>query len=658
MRYLAFFMCLILIFTSCRIKEEPVYDDEVIEAEYVSRVKEQVEIKDTFEKTIIELPDGLTYTDYFYRDDKLHFICGDKLISYNKYGEDMEIIELPKTVFDIAVADNGDFIIYDGVDIIKMSTDNEIVKTIDVDLTGDFLDIFTDKLNRIYYFTTHSLYMLSAEGNVIFNIDIDGVLNKVHQFDDGKILLNIDEKYIQLDVNGHRLGREIKLPKVPYEYEIVLGDGYEIYLKSADLNVYGYLEREVVPIKIMDLINSGVNIYDIADFKIVSSEFMFYDTYDNKIVLLNKLETNSNFTSKSRILLASYGYDKQLIDLVLDFNLLNKLYYVNIHDYSVYGFNDDIDLFIADENLNIDKYTVQGLFTDFNRLMQNDEQLSQRHILSNVRDSVTYNGQLYTLTSNFKIHAFAGKTDIVGETFAWTTPNFEDFLPELGGKIRLISNIKPMDMLDLLTTDGFYGFVPDNFLDNPAFKRVIELTLHVASEIDRKGMYTGDDTEFRNNTTLLYYFEFNQPDDYTILPEIFGTDEITIKSIPNSSRAIIEPVRSYAISRKSNTFVIDGAWELVKILMKEYQVDGYFSSIIADFDEQIEASYLSDAEKVDVSNVVKNERMVKVSANNSAILEMVRGYTTLYFESLMSINKAIENIALRAKRYFANTVLY
>ena len=655
MKYIAFLMCLILILSGCKNIEDPIYDDEVIEAEYVNRAKQSRVITNMFARKIIELPDGLSYTDYLYHDDVLYFICGDTLVQYED--DVMETIHLPQNVIDLSITYDGDYLIYDGTDIIKMTRNNEVTKTIKVDSSGDFIDIFTDKLDRIYYFTTESLYVLSAEGNNIFNININGTLNDVHQFTDGKIILNIDNKFIYLDVNERRLDNEneIKLPVVPYEYEPIFGDGFEIYMKAADLSIYGYLEREIVPIKILDMINSGVNIYDIADLKIISPNFMFYVTRDNKITLLNKIAPDETVTLKTQVTLASYGYDEQLIDLVLDFNALNKATHVNIHDYSIYGFSDEIDLFIGDENLDIDEFITQGLCTDLNRLMEHDEQLSQRHILDYVRSPFTYDGQLYKLTSNFKIHLFAGKNSIVGEDFHWTTPKFEDIIPELGGKINLTSNIQPLDMLSLLITSNLYGLVfSDLGFQDDTFYELLEVCRNIHVGNIRNGTYKGDNTEFREDKTLLYYFEFKQPDDYTALPEIFGTDEITIKNLC----VTVEPIRSYAISRKSDEFAIGGAWEFVKTLMNEYQVDGYFSSLVSDFDERIDSSALSDTEKIYISDLIKNGTPVKVSANNSAIFEIVKTYAGLYLENAISEKKTGENIDLRAKRYLANTVFY
>jgi len=659
MRYITIFMCLILIFSGCKNIEEPVYDDEVIDGEYVSRAKQSRLITNMFAKKIIELPDGLSYTNYFFYDEAIYFVCGDKLVRYGN--EVMESIDLPQNVVDINITYDGDYIIYDGIDIIRVTQNNEIIKTIKVNSSGDFVDMFADKLDRIYYFTTESILVLSAEGNNIFNINIDGKLNDVCQFTDGKILLNIDERFVYLNVNSRRLDyeNEIKLPVVPYDYEPILGDGYEIYLKADDLTIYGYLERELVPIKILDMINSGVNIYDIADLKIISPDFMFYKTRDNKITLLNKIDPDETITSKTQITLASYGYDEKLIDLILDFNALNKSNQVNIHDYSIYGFNDEIDLFIGDENLDIDEYITQGLCTDLNRLMEHDEQLSQRHVLDYVRNPFTYDGELYKLVSNFKIHSVAGKTDIVGEDFRWTIPRFEDILPELGDSISLTSNIQALDMLYLLTTTNLYGLVfGDRGFHDEGFYSLLELCRNIYVGNIRNGTYKGDNTKFRENKTLLYYFEFNQPDDYKILPEIFGTDEIAIKSIPEASGAIIDPIRSYAISRKSDEYVISGAWELVKVLMREYQVDGYFSSFVSEFDEQIESSNLSDKEKVYISNLIKNGNPAKISANTSAIFDIIQTYSELYLENSISIIKTAENIDLRVKRYLANTVFY
>jgi len=650
-KYIIFLICLIVMLTGCKDKTDIDYDDEVIEAEYAnaSRTSKVVKMSNAFTRKTIELPDGLVYNDYIYYDNKIYFVCKDKLVVYDN---DFAIIDLPDMV-DIVIT-NDHYFVYDGSNIIKMTGEFEIIKTFEINTNGDYIDFLTDKFDRVYFFTSDSITMLSAEGNIIFTMNVNGELIGVHQFPDGKILLNIDDKYVYLDVNNHTLGRVIRLPKSLYDYEIIMGHGYEIYLMANDLSVYGYLEREVVPIKVLDFINSGVNIFDIADLKILSPELMFFDTHGNKIVLLTKTAID-NIPHKKPITLTSYGYDKKLLDLIIDFNIFNKVYHINLIDCSIYKFDDiKADIIIGGENLDINELIIQGELTDLNPLMERDAQLSQRHVLDCVRDPFTYNGELYSLASNFGVHAFAGKVDNLGTELLWTTDIFEMFLPKPGSDTRMFSNIKPIELLYLMTTADLYSFLANDYFKSLQFYRLLEISLQIGAERDRKGSYMGDNSGFIDNSTLLYYFEFNQPDDYEKLSEIFRTDDIIIKGIPSfggETGVLIEPVRSFAISRKS--FVTDGAWEFIKTLMKEYQVDGYFSSLVSDFDKQIESS-----EKDFISDLIKNCYPVKVSANNDIIFEMIEASAIIYYENAKSIQYTTDTITSKILRYLANNNIY
>lgn len=672
MKYILIILCFILTLTGCR--EVPEYNDEIVESRYVGRGINSTHITHVFERNTIELPDELSYTDYFLYENIIYFICGNILVSCDKYGDNMEIIKLADIseviILDLVVTSNGEYIIYDGNDLLRLNADGKITQTIPITVSGEYVDMCIDKFDRVCVFTNKTILMLSAAGNKIFDMTLDGDINSIHQVSDNKILLNIDDTYIYLDTNKHTLESKINLPDVPYDYKIIMGNDYEFYLLASDLNLYGYNEREVVPRKVLDLLNSNIDIFDILDFKILTSEFMMYDTYDNKIVLLNKVN-KQDLPKKIFIKLASYGYDENLIDLIIDFNIFNELYQINLVDYSIYDLNKDImenkipDIFISDENLDIDNLITQNLFTDLNLLMEKDEQLSQQHILQSALEPFTYNGILYKLPSYFKIHALVGKTKFFGRELPLSIPMLENILPEWGGNIRLSSNIKPMEMLNLLTISDLYNFVgkepgyESGFEDN-IYHKILYLCLQIAAEINRNGMYVTGSDEFINDKTLMYYFEFNKPDDYAKLSDIFGNDDITIKGIPSytgASGIIVEPVKSYAISKNSN--VTNGAWEFVKILMYNYKFEGYFNSVILDFNEQITSSeVLTETEKVYISDLIVNHQPIKIFANNKSVFDLIAAEALPCFEGAVSVKKTSAKIEFKVTKYIDKKYFY
>ena len=654
MKYFIFIICLVMIFTGCKDFTELEFDDEVIEVQYgnASRTTKILKMENTFTRETIELPDGLIYTDYFYHNDEIYFVCGNKLVVGG------EVIELPDLI-DVLITTNGDYIIYNGEEIIKLNSKLEAIKSLKVNIDGEYIDFLTDKFERFYLFTTKSVTMLSAEGNVIFDMNITGELKGVHQFPDEKILLNIDNSYVFLDVNNHTLDRTIRLPKVPYDYEILMGNDYELYFLANDLTVYGYLEREVVPIEVMDLINSNINFFDIADLKILSQDKMFFDTHDNKIVLLNRTDPNT-ITQKKPINLASYGYDSELIDLIIDFNVFNKIYHINLIDCSIYKLADiQADIYIGSDNLDINALTVKGELYNLNPLMAIDEQLAHKHVLNCVVEPFTYNGEFYSLSPSFSIQAFAGKTENIGarSNILWTLPYLVSISSEY---TRIISNIRPIDFLKLIISGDLYNYLNDPIgFKHLEFYSSLEFSRYIGTEIYNRGLYNGDNSGFKNNTTLLYHFIFNQPDDYLILPEMFGTADITLKGVPSyggNTGLFIEPVRRFAISRHSES--VEGAWDFIKILMNEYQADGYFSSLIEDFDNQITSSKLTQADKDYISALIKDCHPMHISANNEDIFDMIEVPVLIYYENARPIDYITDLITSRVYRYLAGNNIY
>lgn len=653
MKYIVIILCIAVILTGCR--EQVEYNDEEITAEYVNRLKLKgnVKISYVFDKTVLEFENN--YSDYFYYNEKIYFLCGDTLVSYDNYGEIMDIIDLPENTVDIAMENDGNTLVYDGNDIIR---NNEVIYSVILESSEEFVDIYTDKLGRIYYFTSESVVGMYRDGNIIFDMKINGTLIEVCQMLSGEILLHIDDRYVYLDVNNHKLDREIPIPKVPYDYETIMGNGFELYLLSADMNLYGYSIMEKEPIKVMDLINSGINIFDISNFKIITSELMLYETTDGDTVLLNKSDVNDT-QSKLPIKIASYGYDEKLIDLIIDFNTFSKIYHINLIDYSIYNLDDDIetgnipDVFISDENLNLGKYILNEMFIDLN--LMNDK----INLIDSIFKAFNYEGKLYQLPSEFKIHSFAGKTEMVGSELYWAMNTFNNLFPDVESSSRLISNITYMNMLYLLTTAELQNYLfrsPDGFKDE-GYKNLLSISMHIGSEIYRKGNYNGNNDEYISGKTMIYYFSMNQPDDYNILYDVFGTDKISLKGIPaygGNIGVVMESIKTYSMSKHCEA--IDGAWEFIKILMHEYYDDEYLSAVEEIFDDQINISSLSENEKIYIADIIKDKNPANIFPMNNEIFDMIDAEVIKLHAGGGSINNIANAIDMKISRFIKNYI--
>ncbi|MCM1101680.1 MAG: extracellular solute-binding protein [Clostridium sp.] len=305
----------------------------------------------------------------------------------------------------------------------------------------------------------------------------------------------------------------------------------------------------------------------------------------------------SEIPDKSVLVLGGEYIGGDIEKRVIEFNKSSDTHRIVIKDYSSYNsyedyeagytqLNNDIisgnmpDILIVDGyNMPVENYIAKGLLADVGKLLEEDEELSQKEYMDNVFEAYKVDGTLYQVIPSFNVQTYIGKTSLVGGHEGWSMEEAQQVLSALPGEPKMFG--------DMIRSDFFYNmmrFCGSDFVDvstgvcnfdSDSFIELLEFAKDLPQEMP-EDYYEGDwyttyESQFREDRTLLSsaYISSVQDMVYTINGS-FGED-VSYVGFPTSGGdgSVINVSTSYALSASSPN--LETAWEFVRF----YYTDEY-----------------------------------------------------------------------------------
>lgn len=324
---------------------------------------------------------------------------------------------------------------------------------------------------------------------------------------------------------------------------------------------------------------------------------------------------------KKVLVMAGSSIDSDLKKRVIEYNRNNPDYRIVLKEYNNYssyedymaGFNQlnndiisgnmpDILVNYDYNSLPVSNYIAKGLIADIDKLIAEDEELSQVEFMQNAFDAYRVNGKLYYIVPDFEIYTMIAKKSLVGDRESWTMEDMQQVLEGMGGEARAFSGDT--------TRNGFINMVMrycgNQFVDvskgkcafnTEDFISMMEYAKTLPSDDESSAGYDEEywedywqnyESQYRQNRTLMLQANFWRFDNlaYTINGRM--GEEVSYTGFPteNGSGSYVMSSENYVLSAKSKH--LDEAWNFMRYyLTDEYQEEtSYFPVQKAKFYEK------------------------------------------------------------------------
>lgn len=375
-------------------------------------------------------------------------------------------------------------------------------------------------------------------------------------------------------------------------YDLMYGD---------DRGLYGYNVGDESSIKLMDYINSDVDI-SFIDTLLELDEHSFFCIYENDLwetkMGIFTYVIPEDIPDKKVLVMAGIDIDTYVRRRVLEFNRNSQEYRIVLKDYSerditsgnlddsVIQLNLDIisgdmpDILIAD-GLPVKNYASKGLLADIGEMIENDPELSQVEFVENVFDAYSMGGTLYYVIPYLVISTMIAKSNFVGDRTSWTMADMQelqDSLPE--GVTMFGDGVAREDYLYWL-----FRYCGADFVDidtgkcnfnTPGFTAAMEFGKLFPMELPPEYWDNYDwmvqQSAYRENRTVMYSAGISGMRDLKYALNGYMGDDVSFIGFPSDSGqgSVVNLYTSYCIFAKSANR--EGAWEFLRYyLTEEYQ---------------------------------------------------------------------------------------
>lgn len=304
---------------------------------------------------------------------------------------------------------------------------------------------------------------------------------------------------------------------------------------------------------------------------------------------------------KKVLVLAGNYVDTDLKKRVIEYNRNNPEYRIVLKEYNSFnsyddnnaGFtqlNNDIitgnmpDILVNNDSnsLPMSNYISKGWIADIDKLIEEDEELSQVEFMQNAFDAYRTDGKLYYIVPDFEVYTMIAKKSLVGNREGWTMEDMQQVLADMGGEtkafsgettrssfINMVMRYCGNQFVDLST--GKCAFNTDDFISMMEYAKTLpaEEGDSVYDEEYWQDYWNNYESQYRQNKTLLMEANFWRFDNLAY--QINGRigEEVSYVGFPTESGngSYIMSSRTYVLSSKSK--YLDEAWNFMRYYLTD-----------------------------------------------------------------------------------------
>ncbi len=457
--------------------------------------------------------------------------------------------------------------------------------------------------NGIYLAYETKIACVNPDGSKAFEIELGNWAETIIIMPDGKAAVKYrDQQSNQIvfqiiNTEQKALGDKIDIPQsfLGGNSEIYFGEGYDLYIKN-DNGVYGFNYGDTEPKELLNWINSDISINNIHSMTVLSEtkfvcSLIDYATKMPGITVLKRVP-DDEIKEKIIITLGCLSRDYSITDYIVDFNMKNDNYRIQLKDYSAYNTSDDRtlglttlnndiaagnmpDILLTSPQMPVKSYENKGLFADLYEFMDNDAEFEREDLMKCARVPFENDGNLYGIGTSFFLQGLTGKIDNIGEREGWTVSEMLEFAKSLPDNRKLLENTSPLDMIYMMSM--FSGFIDyENktcSFDSPDFIELLEYLKSVSEDGAKTipNQNEKNDTAYKNDEVMLSMTFIGSLRDYISEKLRFGIEnDINMVGFPTpdgKNGMVVSMSNKLSVSAKSPSK--EAAWEFIKLMLTQ-----------------------------------------------------------------------------------------
>ncbi|MCL2427531.1 MAG: extracellular solute-binding protein, partial [Oscillospiraceae bacterium] len=478
---------------------------------------------------------------------------------------------------------------YSWFNVVMVATDNEGNIYIAVDSDAD---------------TT--IYVLNADGEVLFNIDVpgwSGDIDMVRTPDNLTVLNFWHDGYRALqsiNVQNRTWGNRIDLPQ--NARNAYLGNENYHLIFTDGMRLFGICGETGETLRILSFIDVGISPEGIKNISLLSNEqILLISTSDEflinsettELILLSKTESILVPDERIQLTLGTLRLGSELQTAVIMFNNSSTTHYVEVINYS--DFAPDWNGAVTRMNVELtagrvpdifdlgsipfEPYASRGLFTDLYSFLDVDNEVNRDTLTQSVLSATERDGNLYRIPIYYYITTILGHPSVLGDYPGWTMAEFMDVIeanPQADIPLGLFFDRHHFwGSIFFNNTEEYVDRVSGTVhFDTYEFIQLLEFAKMLPCNLDTYAITFYDmDEVIATGRQIMESFPIGNFEGTRFVAELFG-GEIVFKGWPaedrNGSRFFVR--NSVAIA--SNSADKDGAWQFVRFLFSdEFQRD-------------------------------------------------------------------------------------
>jgi ABC-type glycerol-3-phosphate transport system substrate-binding protein len=619
--------------------------------------------------------------------------------------------------------------------VVTIDEDLNVSRVLDLseiipDLTYPYIaDFKADSDGNIYVLIDKNAYgFYTSTGEIFFTkeaAELSGTIKGFAPSPDEKMNLvmyeytittegsKLTDTFAAIDTNDGSLGDSVPFPSE--EYTIAGGKNYPYYTYNSS-NIYGINPKTSEKIVVADLLTSGSASLEIRDIIYISDDKFAVlasdrTTYNTGVYMLEKIDPK-DVKDKKTVTVTAVDSNVYVDFYIKEFNQRSKEYQVELKTYETEGtsysdrltaFNADFaagntpDVLIIDQNMSYYSYINKNLFADLYPLIDDDPDIKREDLVQSVMKAHETNGKLFSITPNYNIYTFIGKTEIFGEKKGQSLAELNAAAAAYPEAKLFFMNNSASELVaafvDYSLSDYVNYTTGECYFDTPEFIALLESAKGYPVEANDSFMdFDAYRNSIVNDKTLIYEYGMADFRDIVDIENAYFDAPVTLLGYPRrngGAGAIVATIHELAIL--SNAKNPDGAWEFVKGFMQYKPEDTQAGSVTKLFSiwqknmDDFAADALNDPYYTDYStgervykkhvtsvngellflpnnSPEQNAKVIelvnsvtRVNRNDRNLMRIIREDADAYFKGQKSAGDAAAMIQNRVSTYLAET---
>lgn len=415
--------------------------------------------------------------------------------------------------------------------------------------------------------------------------------------------------YTTYDVAADKAGEIKDFPSsisYTYDYNVMLPGRSHQLIYTGNAGIYYWDEGAETGQLMMDYVNSDMYIesmYGMVELDDSSFLGLFMEDWNSGMKAgIFTYVAPEDIQDKKVLVMAGEYIDTDLKKRVIEYNRNNPDYRIVLKEYNSYNSYDDYsagttklnndvisgnmpDILVCNSggSLPVGNYIAKGLIADIDKLIEQDEELSQVEFMQNAFDAYRVNGKLYYIVPDFEIYTVIAKKSLVGDRESWTMEDVQQVVAGMGDNAKAFSgDITRNSFMNMVmrycgnqfvdVSTGKCAFNTDDFISMMEYAKSLPSDDQSSSGYDEEywqEYWNTYESQYRQNRTLLLEANFWRFDNlaYTINGRIGEAVSYTGFPTESGNGSYIMSSRTYVLSAKSKN--LDEAWNFMRYYLTE-----------------------------------------------------------------------------------------